>query len=256
MFRVLFLILCGGLSMSEKIEAYRKKEISVVGHRGASGYELENTLRSFARAIDMGVDMIELDVHLCASGELVVFHDEKVDRITNGQGYIADKTLEQLKQLDLSDGQKIPTLAEVFDLVDRKVIIDIELKGADTALPVAELITYYVEHKNWSYEDFFVTSFNHHELLFFKLQCPMVSVGPILSGLPLLLAKFAEQVCAHAVVLDKKYINAAIVDDAHNRGKKVYVFTVNEIDDIELMYNLGVDGIISDYPDRVQAVLH
>ena len=92
----------------------------IIGHRGAMGYEPENTLRSFQKALDLGVDMIEFDVHLCKSGELVVFHDEKVNRTTNGQGYIAQKSLEKLKELDAGQGEKIPTLEEVLDLVKGK----------------------------------------------------------------------------------------------------------------------------------------
>jgi glycerophosphoryl diester phosphodiesterase len=248
------LVLCAAV-MGLTMFNINAQNIMVVGHRGACGYEQENSLKSFQKAIALGVDMVELDVHLCASGELVAMHDETVERTTNGHGYVAHKTLSELQQLRIPDGQSIPTLAQVFDCVSRRVRINIELKGPHTAQPVADLIHKYVEKYQWRYTDFFVSSFDHHELLFFKLQCPMVETGALLTGIPLLLSDFARNVMAHAIILNKSYINKAFVDDIHAHGQQVYVFTVNEMPDIKRMMALGVDGIISDYPDHVHAVL-
>jgi len=100
-----------------------------IGHRGAMGYEPENTLRSFKKALDLKVDMIELDVYVCKSDELIVIHDDKVDRTTNGQGYVVNKTFEELRTLDAGKNEKIPTLSEVLNLVNRKAKLNIELKG-------------------------------------------------------------------------------------------------------------------------------
>ncbi len=158
---------------------FSKKPI-VVGHRGACGYEPENTLRSFKRAIDMGVQMIELDVYVCRSGELVVMHDDTIDRTTNGQGNIMDLSWDILKKYDAGKGEHIPLLSEVFDLVDKRVIIDVELKGSNAAKPVADLISYYIKNKNWSYNNFLVTSFNNSEVFEFNKYCPQVKTGVIL----------------------------------------------------------------------------
>jgi len=135
-----------------------------IGHRWAAGYEPENTLASFKKAIDLNVDMIELDVYLCKTGELVVLHDPKVDRTTNGIGYIEEKTFEEVRNLDAGKGEKIPTLKEVFELTNRKVKINIELKWAGTAKPVSKLIKEYVENKWREYDDFMISSFDHYEL--------------------------------------------------------------------------------------------
>ena len=101
----------------------------LTGHRGAAALEPENTLLSMQKAIDLGVDQIELDVHLTRDQHLVVIHDTTVDRTTDGQGAVADFTLEEIKRLDAGKGERIPTLQEVIDLVRGKVVLQIELKG-------------------------------------------------------------------------------------------------------------------------------
>ena len=145
-----------------------------VGHRGAMGYEPENTLRSFKKALELGVDMIEFDVYVCKSGELVVIQDDTLERTTNGKGLVIEKTLAELKELDAGKEEKIPTLEEIMDLADKKVKINIELKGDNTAKPVLNMIEKYVDEKGWKYDDFLVSSFNHNELKKFKELNPKI----------------------------------------------------------------------------------
>jgi glycerophosphoryl diester phosphodiesterase len=222
-----------------------------IGHRGAMGYEPENTLLSFKKAIDLGVDMVELDVYKCKAGELVVIHDDKVDRTTNGSGHVMEKTLEELKKLDAGKGEKIPMLEEVFDLINRKVVIDIELKGEDTGEAVAVLIEKYVDEKKWSYDDFLVSSFHHIELRKFHELEPKVKIGALITGIPLKYGKFAEKIGAYSVHPSIEFIDQEFVDDCHRRNMKVFVYTVNDSDGILRMEKLGVDGIISDFPDKI-----
>ncbi len=224
----------------------------VIGHRGASGYEPENTIPSFEKAIQLGVDIVECDVWCCASGEVVVFHDNKLDRLTNGIGYIEQKTLHQLKQLVVAKGQQILTLQEVLDCINRRVVVNIELKDAKTVVLVAKIIEHYVQEKGWSYNDFIVTSFNHYYVRDFKQWCPSVRVGVILAGIPIHFGAFGECIGADIIVLFVDSINQAFVDDIHARGMQVFVFTVNDFDEIKRMQDLDVDGIISNYPDRVK----
>ncbi len=234
-------LLLYGLSMQAVIK---------IGHRGACGYAPENTLLSFEKAIELGVDMIELDVHVCKSGELVVIHEDKVDDTTNGTGYIIDLTLDQLKQLDAGDGEKIPTLQEVFECVNRRVKIDIELKGESTPVHVAEFIKQYVA-KGWRYSDFIVTSFNHYFIQEFQQLLPDVFIGALYTGVPIGYAQAAQKLQADAIIASWKFITQAFVDDAHARGMQVFVYTVDHPDDVIKMKQLGVDGICSNYPDRV-----
>ncbi|MFT6331076.1 MAG: glycerophosphoryl diester phosphodiesterase, partial [Bermanella sp.] len=153
------------------------KKILKIGHRGAMGHEPENTLRSFKKALALNVDAIELDVYVCKTGELVVIHDDKVDRTTNGIGYTEDKTFVELRQLDAGKGELIPTLEEVLDLVDRSVIVNIELKGRSTAIATYQVIDKYIKEKGWSELDFMVSSFDHHELNKFKHLYPQIPIG-------------------------------------------------------------------------------
>jgi glycerophosphoryl diester phosphodiesterase len=149
----------------------------IIGHRGAAGYAPENTLSAFDYAIKRGVDMIEFDVWQCASGELVVFHDAKVDRLTDGRGYITSYTLDELQQLTVLGCEKIPTLVEVLDFVDRRVKMYIEIKDSDIAYDILEVIEYYVAHKQWQYDDFLVASFDHTQLNDIKAANRLVSIA-------------------------------------------------------------------------------
>ncbi len=225
-------------------------KMQIIAHRGASGYELENSLSSFKKAIEMGVDGIELDVYRCKTGELVVIHDEKINRVTNGTGYVQDFTLDELKSFDLKNGEKIPTLNEVLDLVNKKIIVDIELKGENTGEPVEQAIKDYAQNKGWSYYNFLVTSFNHIELRHFHELCDEVKIGVLISGIPIGYTQFAKDLGAKFVVLSKSFINKKFVDNAHAKNLQVFVYTINDVDDFEKMKNLGVDVIITNYPDR------
>ena len=227
------------------------KSFIKIGHRGAMGYEPENTLLSFRKALDLGVDAIELDVYVCKTGELVVIHDDKIDRTTNGKGYVIEKTFDELRSLDAGKSEKIPTLSEVFDLINRKVKVNVELKGEGTAKPVSDLIKHYIDNNGWMADDFIVSSFNHYELKKFGELSPNIKIGVLIVGIPLGFAEFAEKLNAYSVNLCVEFINQEFVDDAHKRGMKVFVWTVNDFDEIKRIKSLGVDGIFSNFPDRL-----
>lgn len=222
-----------------------------IGHRGAMGYAPENTLISFKKALDLRVDMIELDVYVCKTGELVVIQDDKVDRTTNGKGWVTEMTFEELRSLDAGQGEKIPTLEEVFNLADEKTKINVELKGPETAKPVLSLIDNYVSSKRFSYDDFLISSFDHHELVKAKKINPDIKIGALITGVPIDYAKFGQDLGAYSVNLCREFINQEFVDDAHKKGLKVLVWTVNDHDEIKRMKDLGVDGIFSNFPDRL-----
>jgi glycerophosphoryl diester phosphodiesterase len=222
-----------------------------IGHRGACGYEPENTLASFRKAIELGIDMIELDAYVCKSGELVVIHDDKVDRTTNGKGYVVEKTLEELRDLDAGKKEKIPTLIEVLDLIDKKTKVNIELKGVETSEPVSKIINKYVDENGWSYEDFLVSSFNHYELQKFSKINSNVKIGALICGIPLGRAEFVEKLNPYFISPSLEFIDKEFVDDAHKRGLKVFVYTVNCLDDIKKMKKMGADGLFSNFPDRI-----
>lgn len=222
-----------------------------IGHRGASGYEPENTLLSFNRAVQLRVDMIELDVHVCQSGEIVVIHDDKVDRTTNGTGYVADKTLDQLRILDAGRGEIIPSLREVLEMVNKKTKVNIELKGTGTAKPVFQLLEKYVTEFGWVYSDFLISSFNHDELQKFRRLGKEFNIGVLGAGVDAGFIESAEQIGAYSINIYLKSVTSELVDIARRKSIKVFVWTVDDIADIERMRSMGVDGIFSNYPDRL-----
>ncbi|MCI0749214.1 MAG: hypothetical protein L0Y32_01545, partial [Nevskiales bacterium] len=221
---------------------------TVIAHRGARGYAPENTLKAFEQAIALGAPWIELDVQLHQQ-VLWVFHDRRLERCTNGRGRLTDHDVNTLRRLDAGQGQRIPFLAEVLDLVHHRAGINIELKTAEgTAAAVAELLRGYLD-RGWTPDEFLVSSFHLPELREFRRRLPQVPVGVLLCGVPLDLAASATRLKARCVNLDVDFADPALIDDAHRRGLKVFVYTVNEPDDIALMRR-RVDGIFTDYPDR------
>ncbi len=220
------------------------------GHRGARGHEPENTVRSVRKALELGADGIEVDVHF-PDGKLVVIHDDTLARTTNGHGRVAKKSFAYLRSLDAGSGERIPTLAEIFDAVNRRAVVNVELKGPHTAAPVAALIAEYVNRHGWSFDDFLVSSFDHARIREARQCCPELRIGTLINETPRDLAKFAEAMGAWSLHASKRCVTPRLVADAHQRGLKVFVFTINQPGEIVWMKTLGVDGIFSDFPERV-----
>jgi glycerophosphoryl diester phosphodiesterase len=182
---------------------------------------------------------------------LIVIHDEQLERTTNGSGYVRDKSLAYLRSLDAGKGQRIPTLREVLDSVDRRAGINVELKGPKTAGLAASLIEEYVTERQWNYEQFIVSSFNRRQLKKVKKLNPQIRIG-ILIDLPRRhYAIFARRYDAHSVHVQINLASARFIARAHERGLKVFVYTVNSSEDIERLQALGVDGIFTDFPELV-----
>ena len=226
------------------------RKLFCLGHRGACGHEPENTLRSVRKALELGVHGIEVDVHF-VDGQLIVIHDDTLQRTTNGRGSLSKKTFAELRTLDAGCGEHIPTLVEVFDTVARRALINVELKGPCTAAPVVALIDDYVHQRGWRYEDFLLSSFDHEQVRQVRRLRPEVRIAPLMNKAPSSLVEFAEQMGAWAVNVSKRCVTLALVDDAHARGLKVFVYTVNEPREIAKMKSLNVDGMFSDFPERV-----
>jgi glycerophosphoryl diester phosphodiesterase len=221
-------------------------------HRGASGHAPENTLLAITTALSMGATWIELDV-FAVDNELVVIHDSRVERTTNGRGNIHRLSLEYLRSLDAGEGEKIPFLGEVLDAVSGKAGVNIELKGKHTADLVAPLIQSYITEGRFTPDQFLVTSFNHQEIRRFTKLSPQIHTGANIFSLPLDNARFAEKLGVYSIEIQKDVITRHFVEDAHGRGFKVFVFTINHADDFEQMIALGVDGVFTNYPQLCAA---
>lgn len=222
----------------------------IIGHRGACGYEPENTLRSFRRAIELGADMIEFDVRQCRTGELVIIHDTLVNRTTNGQGFITDLAFDDLRKLDAGKGEQIPLLSEVLDVAQGKVKVNIEIVAPGITDDVMRLVQDYVDNHGWTLDDFLISSYFHPELVRTKKIIPDIRIGALLDGLPLSLAAYGTELKAYSVHVWKDYITHEFIDDAHQRGLKVFLHSVNYPEDIRQKLSWGVDALFTDFPDR------
>jgi glycerophosphoryl diester phosphodiesterase len=213
------------------------------------GHAPENTLASIRKALELSVHCVEIDVY-CVDGQLVVFHDSRLERTTNGTGYLLEQNFTDLRSLDAGDGERIPTLKEVFETVHLQAGVNIELKGPDTARPVVEFISK-MRDIGWSDDLILISSFDHRELAQIRKLDPRIKVGAMIVGLPVDDAAFAESLGAYSVHLSLEFIDRRFVDDAHSRGLRVFVFTVNHPEDIIKMGEIGVDGVFTNYPERV-----
>ena len=222
-----------------------------IAHRGARGYEPENTLKSFQKALDLNADGIELDVHLSSDGHLIVIHDETIDRTTNGKGFVNTFTLAELKTFLIDDQYEIPTLKEVFDLVNKKCLINIELKGLGTADKVAALIEEYIAYQNWNYGHFIVSSFNWNLLQETSNLNSNIAIGVLTEEDVEKALAFAEVIEAEAIHPDYQLLNLENVQEMQEKGFMVLPWTVNSPEDIQKIKSYQVDGIISDFPDRL-----
>ena len=216
-----------------------------IGHRGACGYAPENSIASFQKALDLGVDALELDVHCSADGTVMVIHDATLDRTTNSHGLVQTKTSIELKTMG------IPTLLEVIDLVRRRVIINIEFKSKEAMLPTLSLLNQRISEGKNSGSDFLLSSFDWDilaEIAARKLGFPLGVLYEDLQKDPL---AFAQNIHAYSLHPDYKLLTFETVKSIQQKGFKIYPWTVNALEDIERLKSWQVDGIISDFPDRL-----
>lgn len=238
--------------------------VRVVGHRGAAGLEPENTLRAVRRAIDLGVDQVEIDVQLTRDGKLAVIHDKIVDRTTDGQGAVNDLTFEELRRLNAGDGERIPSLEEVMEVVLGRAILQIELKRDEpTPGPVLAVIR---ELK--AQEDVVVSSVKFGLLEQVRRMEPRVATLGLFSQLKDL-QRFDEaysawpddmyRICSRTgcrwLGIWARAMTGGIVQEAHRRGLLVYCFGAHEKEDLEHVASMGVEAIGTNRPDILLRIL-
>ena len=229
----------------------------IIAHRGASGYAPENTLEAFRKAAEMGADGVELDIHLTADGEVVVCHDEKIDRTSNGQGEITSYTLKELKAFDFGyhfyngerKGIKIPTLKEVYELLaPTGMIVNVEIKSSDPAIiPACHKIA-----ADCGMEDKIIySSFDHFQIERMRELDGSAFIAPLYNFNLLNPWNYCLDIGARAAHPKLSQIRRRpyYVTECHNRGIRVHPWTANTEEDIRLLLEAGVDGIITNYPD-------
>jgi glycerophosphoryl diester phosphodiesterase len=214
----------------------------IMGHRGAAALEPENTLLSIELAMEIGVDAVEIDVHLSKDKEIVVIHDPTVDRTTNGTGPVSSYALKEIKKLDAGKGERIPTLDEVVDLIGNKVRLVIELKEEGTETKVVELIK-----RNNLYDNVYVISFWHSLVKAVKKMDSRIKTGVLLVGCPVD-ACIATRASANALVMKYTFVNRKFVEIAHKEGLKVFIWNIDDQQLLKLYADMCVDGIGSNDP--------
>jgi len=175
-----------------------------------------------------------------------------VDRLTNGGGNIEEYNIVQLRQLILDGGHKIPMLQDVLKQIDNKVVLNIELKGPGTADRVNFIVDYYVKSKGWSPENFVISSFNWDELRDMRSNNADIKIAVLTSEDPIKAIDVAKELKAVAINPHFETLTKENTAKIHEEGLKVYTWTVNEPEDIQKMTEFGVDGIITNYPERVK----
>ena len=208
-------------------------------------------MASIQKALDLGVDMIEIDVFNIASGETVVFHDERVERLTNGGGRIEEYNMYDMRQLILEGNHRIPILQDVLKLINNEVRLNIELKGKNTSDRVNFITNYYVENRGWEAKNFLISSFHWDELRSMRAINPDMAIAVLTEGDPLEAIDIAKELNAEAINPSFTTLTAENVKAIHDAGFKVYTYTVNEPEDIARMTDYGVDGIFINYPERM-----
>lgn len=241
------------------------KKTLLLAHRGFSGRYPENTPLAFRMtAEETDVDGIESDVHMTRDGALVIFHDDRVDRTSNGSGYIRDMTLDEMRRLDIGAwkdpafaGEHVWTLEQLLDLCqEAKLLLDLELKNGDVSYPGMEQRVAELLRARKMQEQVFVSSFNHGSMALFKRLCPEVQTGllyskPLQGSLRRAGAAAADALHPRFTVLRRR---PRLLEQCRAAGKKVYVWTVDKESDMRDMLARGVDGIISNWPDVLSRV--
>ncbi|HHT69433.1 MAG TPA: glycerophosphodiester phosphodiesterase [Firmicutes bacterium] len=233
----------------------------VMAHRGYSSKAPENTMPAFELALEAGSGGIELDVHLTKDGEVVVIHDNKVDRTTNGEGPVGSFTMAELRELDAGSwfssefkGTRIPTLREVLELIkDHNVLLNVETKASlgfeqlnDRVAPLLD------EYGMW--ERTIISSFNHYALVHMKAIRPQARTGILYNCGLVDPWVYAKSIGASALHPHHMTAIPELVQAAQQNGMMVNVWTVDEADDIERVKLAKVDSIITNVPGRVQSL--
>ena len=243
-------------------------DFTIIAHRGASAYYPENTLPSFEGAIAMGADMVELDVQLTSDQEVVVFHDEKISRCTDGRGKIADYSLVSLKKLDAGSwfdkkfkNTRIPTLVEVLDICKNKIAVNIEIKTEAVNKmffgDIEEKCLKILEHKGMR-EHVVFSSFDPHAIMHLK-QIDNTAVAAVLfekkhygSKLP---SEIMESVNADAFNCSASELNRKWLINIKSKNIPVNIYTVNDEKNMKKFLDMGVNGIFTNKPDVLKKVL-
>jgi glycerophosphoryl diester phosphodiesterase len=229
------------------------QQTQIIGHRGAMGHAPENTVLSVQKALALGVDGVEIDVFRCQSGEIVVFHDKKLNKLTNGKGKIEQKTWIQLQELQVMGSEPIPVLKEIIPLIDGRVRLNIELKGKNTSRGVFNIMQTAVESGRWKTNQLYVSSFDWEELREFRKLTNQFEIAVLTDKNPLDAIPVAHELGAFAINPNHKKLTQDMIKQIQGEGFEVLTWAVNDTARMKELTSWGVDAIITDFPDRAKS---
>ncbi|MFX1562679.1 MAG: glycerophosphodiester phosphodiesterase [Promethearchaeota archaeon] len=227
-------------------------QIRVIGHRGCGMGRLENTLRSIKEALELGADGVEIDVHASLDGEIVVIHDPDLERTTNGSGFVNQKTLKQLKKLDAGEGELIPTLQEVIEEIIEHPhsLLNIEIKPPDIEQQVLNIINEYD-----IMDRVIISSFLHSPLSVFRKLNGEIITGLLYSYSLDNPVKLAQELDVNALHPLFPLVTTELVEQCRKAKLLINPWTVDDESEMKRLIDLGVDNIITDFPNLLLKLL-
>ncbi|HEV2339252.1 MAG TPA: glycerophosphodiester phosphodiesterase family protein [Patescibacteria group bacterium] len=227
-----------------------------IAHRGSLASAPENTLTAFTKALHANVDMIELDVRVCKTGEPIIMHDATVDRTTNGKGKVKNLSLTELQALRIDKKERIPTLQEAIDLLGGKTVINIEIKTRGSVKTIVDLVRHNIQRKKLSYDDFVIASANILTLREVYKRDKKFRLSLILRYFPSLVIRVSNRYNLFSVQPVGKVTTEKLVNSLQEKDIQVFPWVVKTTEDgtkfFRKMKKLGVDGIISFFPEKLK----
>ncbi len=250
-------------AFADGITEGERKKVDNVAHRGASGYAPENTIAAFDLAVDMKADYIEIDVQRSKDGELVLIHDTTVNRTTNGTGRVGELTLEQLRKLDAGSwfgsefaGELIPTFDEILDRYRGKIGILVELKAPELYPGIEAQVAEALKKRNMDKSKnnkIIIQSFNFESVKKVNELLPRIPIGVLTSNRADTTVEALQEFSTYADWFNPSYgiVTKELVEQVHSLGMKIGSWTVRTPEAADFLFEMGVDAIITDYPDYV-----
>ncbi|MBS0164701.1 MAG: hypothetical protein JSR29_01335 [Nitrospira sp.] len=235
-----------GPESNDRSSRHSARQVIRIGHRGAAGHAPENTVAAIHAGIACGVDFVEVDLRRTADGTLVALHDATVNRTTDGRGRIDRLSLQDAKRLDAGNGQRIPTLQEVLEAAAGRTGLILEIKVTGIAQQTVET----VRHAGFT-GPILYASFLHEELIHVRAADLSSSLMVLFDRFPAASVARAMTYAASCVGLRHDRVTRRLIESFHSSDLRVFVYTANRPSVIERALSLGVDGIISNFPDRI-----
>lgn len=238
------------------MKSHPKNPLLCIAHRGGpdagSVHLPENSLAAITRALTLGVYAVEIDVFQ-VEGELFVTHDRRLGRVVSGEGIITEQSAAYLRAQRLENGESLPTLQQILELIGDKCLLNIEIKGSNVVPTLSKVLRDYISSHQGNFEQYLISSFDHHQLYQSLQQLPKIKRGVLTEGVPLDYAACCEPLQAYSFNTHLSFITPELIQDAQKRGLKNWVYTVNHEDDWHYLQSLEVDAVFTDKPDKLIA---